>query len=133
MLPVTSLPEDAWALWRQIVRASGLAEERLPGNWMPPAAVMHVQRWLGLGLSEQEVIDTARQIRSNFHDPPNGPKALDWHMHRTAVAKQIPAFTPPDQPKPRMIGGPNAQRDRTIADRTEDRAAILRAAARGTT
>ena len=130
--PITNVPDEAWALWRAVMKAAGVAEERLPTYWMPPAAVIHVQRWMGMGLTEQEIIDTARMTRANHTDPPNGPKALDHAMQRTAAAKIMPAFTPPDAQPLRMIGGSNGQRP-GAAEKQEKLARIIRAAARGTT
>lgn len=130
--PITNVPDEAWALWRAVLKAAGVPEERLPTYWMPPAAVIHVQRWMGMGLTEQEIIDTARMTRANHTDPPNGPKALDHAMQRTAAAKIMPAFTPPDAQPLRMIGGSNGQR-LGAAEKQEKLARIIRAAARGTT
>lgn len=130
--PITNVPDEAWALWRAVLKAAGVPEERLPTYWMPPAAVIHVQRWMGMGLTEQEIIDTARMTRANHTDPPNGPKALDHAMQRTAAAKIMPAFTPPDAQPLRMIGGSNGQRP-GAAEKQEKLARIIRAAARGTT
>lgn len=130
--PVTNVPDEAWALWRAVIRAAGVPEERLPTYWMPPAAVIHVQRWMGMGLTEQEIIDTARQTRANHTDPPKGPKALDGSMQRTAAAKLMPPMMVQEGQKPRFVGGNHVQKS-DGAEKMARRADLIKAAARGTT
>lgn len=130
--PITNVPDEAWALWRAVLKATGVPEECLPTYWMPPAAVIHVQRWMGMGLTEQEIIDTARQTRSNHTDPPKGPKALDGSMQRTAAAKLMPPMMVPEGQKPRFVGGNHVQKS-DGAEKMARRADLIKAAARGTT
>ena len=130
--PDPSVPDDAWALFLSVVKAVGYEANRLPLHWMPPAGTMHVARWRGLGLYDEEIIAAARHSRQNFHDPPKRPSALDAVMQNLAAAKKLPALTPPADRPARQIGAAHGQRpDRD--ERQRQQADIIRAAARGTT
>ncbi len=61
------------------------ADENLPVWWHGDGARAHVSRWLGsLGLSEDRVLDAARNFRAEKPERPQGPKALDRAMERSA-------------------------------------------------
>jgi hypothetical protein len=57
----------------------------LPVWWQGWPARAHVQRWTqDLGLTENQIIETAQTTRQDHPAPPDGPKALDRAMERTA-------------------------------------------------
>jgi len=61
------------------------ANATLPAWWQGWPARTHVRRWIDdLGLSQKRIIDTATETRTNHPNPPDGPKALDRFMERTA-------------------------------------------------
>ena len=61
------------------------ADQDLPVWWQGQSARTHVSQWLEfLGLSEDRVLDVARQFRAQKPDRPQGPKALDRAMERAA-------------------------------------------------
>jgi len=61
------------------------ANATLPAWWQGWPARAHVRRWIDdLGLSEDRIIEVARQSRHDHPDPPDGPKALDRVMERAA-------------------------------------------------
>ena len=61
------------------------ANATLPVWWQGGPARLHVQRWRDdLGLSEDRIIATATETRSEHPNPPDGPKALDRFMERAA-------------------------------------------------
>jgi hypothetical protein len=60
----------------------------LPGWWQGWPPREHVRRWRDeLGLSEAEIIAAAEASRTEHPEPPDGPKALDRVMQRTAQRK----------------------------------------------
>lgn len=77
----------------ELLKALGLDPAALPGWWQgwPPRA--HVRRWIDdLGLDEAAIIAVAGASRRDHPEPPDGPKALDRAMQRTALRlKQISA------------------------------------------
>lgn len=82
-------------LLSEVLSAVGLKGGRIPAHWMPPAASLHVNRWVSdLGLTNSEIISAAHESRKRFSDPPNGPKALDRVMQNLAGTKQAPALSP---------------------------------------
>ena len=57
----------------------------LPAWWQGWPARTHVRRWIDdLGLSEDRIIEVARDTRRDHPEPPDGPKALDRAMARAA-------------------------------------------------
>ena len=71
--------------FEELVSALGLDPAALPGWWQGWPARLHVRRWLDdLGLSENRVIEVATESRADHPNPPDGPKALDRFMERTA-------------------------------------------------
>lgn len=70
----------------ELLGALGFAADTpLPAWWQGWPAKAHVRRWIGdLGLTEDLVLDVARQSRNDHPDPPDGPKALDQVMDRAA-------------------------------------------------
>jgi len=86
---------DADMLHAEVMAAVGLTSGRIPTHWMPPAATIHVSRWMtDLGLTQAQIIDAARQSRKRHDEPPNGPRALDGVMRSLAATLQAPAMTP---------------------------------------
>jgi hypothetical protein len=72
----------------------------LPGWWqgLPPRE--HVRRWqTDLGLSEAEILEAAEASRQEHPEPPDGPKALDRVMQRTAQRKADEASRKRRKPK----------------------------------
>ncbi len=60
----------------------------LPDWWQGWPPREHAGRWIDdLGLSEAEIIETAKGSRQYHPEPPDGPKALDRVMQRTAQRK----------------------------------------------
>ncbi len=72
----------------ELLDALGLDAAALPGWWQGWPPRLHVQRWRDeLGLTEAEIIATAEASRQDHPEPPDGPKALDRAMQRTAQRK----------------------------------------------
>jgi hypothetical protein len=70
----------------ELLTALGFAANAaLPAWWQGWPARTHVRRWIDdLGLSQKRIIETATETRTNHPNPPDGPKALDRFMERTA-------------------------------------------------
>lgn len=70
----------------ELLRALGIDPDGdLPVWWQVWPARAHVQRWTqDLGLTEDQILETARATRLEHPAPPDGPKALDRAMERTA-------------------------------------------------
>ncbi len=70
----------------ELLSALGFAANvGLPAWWQGAPARTHVRRWVDdLGLSEDRIIETAIETRSDHPNPPDGPKALDRFMERAA-------------------------------------------------
>jgi len=70
----------------RLLKALGLKPgDALPAWWQGSPAREHISRWHDdLGLTEERIIATAMETRSNHPAPPDGPKALDRAMERTA-------------------------------------------------
>jgi uncharacterized protein YdaU (DUF1376 family) len=86
-------------LHAEVMAAVGLNGGRIPTHWMPPAASMHVQRWVDeLGLTPAQILEAARQSRMRHPEPPGGPKALDGVMRTLAAELQAPPLTPAQPP-----------------------------------
>ena len=70
----------------ELLGALGLDPDgTLPAWWQGWPARTHVRRWIDdLGLSEDRIIEVARDTRREHPDPPDGPKALDRAMQRAA-------------------------------------------------
>ena len=125
------LTPEADSLYDQVIAAVGLQRSTLPTYWMPPGAIIHVNRWLALGLTAEEIIATARHNRAAHKDPPNGPKALDRAMQITASAKQMPDLLPIAAPS--SAKGVRHDQSAQASDRNERMQRIILAAARGST
>ncbi|SEN92642.1 hypothetical protein SAMN05216227_103222 [Pseudorhodobacter antarcticus] len=70
----------------ELLSALGFAANAtLPAWWQGWPARTHVRRWIDdLGLSQKRIIETATETRADHPNPPDGPKALDRFMERTA-------------------------------------------------
>jgi hypothetical protein len=69
----------------ELLGALGLDPTALPGWWQGWPARLHVRRWIEeLGLSEDQILETATASRRDHPEPPDGPKALDRAMQRAA-------------------------------------------------
>jgi hypothetical protein len=91
--PVKEEEEDAAAreadfdlFFAELLSVLGFAANAsLPAWWQGAPARTHVRRWIDdLGLSEDRIIETARETRRDHPNPPDGPKALDRFMERAA-------------------------------------------------
>ena len=75
-------------VFAELLAALGLDPAALPGWWQGWPPRLHVQRWRDeLGLTEAEIIATAEASRQEHPEPPDGPKALDRAMRRSAQRK----------------------------------------------
>jgi hypothetical protein len=84
----------------------------LPGWWQGWPPREHVRRWqTDLGLSATEIIAAAQASRQEHPEPPDGPKALDRVMQRTAQRKTDEASRKRRKLKPAI-----AQETRPITD-----------------
>jgi hypothetical protein len=84
----------------EVLSALGLDPASLPGWWQGWPPRLHVQRWRGeLGLTEAEIVAAAEASRQEHPEPPDGPKALDRAMQRTAQRKVEDAGRKPWKPK----------------------------------
>lgn len=101
-VPASPPPENPtdWTpdhLLDEVMAAVGLRSGRIPTHWMPPAATVHVWRWVtDLKLSPDSIIAATRESRKRHREAPTGPKALDGVM--TRLAGEI--ANPPLQPTP---------------------------------
>jgi hypothetical protein len=76
------------AVFGELLAALGLDPAALPGWWQGWPPRLHVLRWRDeLGLTEAEIIATAKASREEHPEPPDGPKALDRAMERAARRK----------------------------------------------
>jgi hypothetical protein len=101
------------ALFGSLLSALGFDPDGpLPGWWQGWPPREHVRRWQSdLGLSEAEILDAAEASRQEHPEPPDGPKALDRVMQRTAQRKADEASRRRRKPKTAA-----AQETRPIAD-----------------
>ncbi|WP_375569782.1 helix-turn-helix domain-containing protein [Seohaeicola saemankumensis] len=84
----------------------------LPGWWQGWPPREHARRWqTALGLTEAEIIGSAKASRRDHPEPPDGPKALDRVMQRAAQRKADKASRKRRKPK-----AATAQEARPIAD-----------------
>lgn len=125
---IVILTPEADSLYEHVLAAVGFNRSTMPAYWMPPGAIIHVNRWLALGLTAEEIIATARHNRAAHKDPPNGPKALDRAMQITASAKQMPDLMPIAAPS--SAKGVRHDQSAQASDRMQR---IILAAARGST
>lgn len=108
---------EADQLHAEVMAAVGLNGGTIPTHWLPPAATMHVWRWItDLGLTPVQVIEAARSSRAQHPEPPNGPKALDRVMRNLAATVKAPPMQPGDagahgasQQPPRIRARPPSQ------------------------
>ena len=70
----------------ELLNALGFAANAtLPAWWQGSPARLHVRRWRDdLGLTEDRILEIATESRGDHPNPPDGPKALDRFMERTA-------------------------------------------------
>lgn len=90
-----SSSENLDGLYDDVLSAAGIKSGSMSQYWMPPAAIVHVNRWVtDLGLTRDQVIEVVRQRRKGFDAPPNGPKAFDFAMMSYAAALKAPPMQP---------------------------------------
>ncbi len=83
-----SRESDFEVFFGALLEALGLVPAALPGWWQGWPPRQRVQRWRDdLGLTEAEILDMAEASRQEHPEPPDGPKALDRVMQRTAQRK----------------------------------------------
>ena len=94
----------------------------LSGWWQGWPPREHVRRWItDLGLSEDRILDVARDSRSTHPEPPDGPRALDRAMERAArSARTSEAKKPADGDKRRKRGSKPAHTPRASMDEIVD-------------
>lgn len=82
----------------QVRQTVGLSADPVQGPpcWTDPAALAHLDRWKGFGLTEADILAEAKASRAKNPEPPDGPKALDRWMERAAKAKTSAAAPAPD-------------------------------------
>jgi hypothetical protein len=70
----------------ELLQALGFAANAaLPAWWQGWPAQTHVRRWIDdLGLTNNRILEVARETRANHPNPPDGPKALDRFIERAA-------------------------------------------------
>jgi hypothetical protein len=89
-----------------------LPDAALPGWWQGWPPREHVRRWRDdLGLTEPEILETAKASRQEHPEPPDGPKALDRVMQRAAQRKAEGASR-----KRRKPQKPTPQETRPVTD-----------------
>jgi pectin methylesterase-like acyl-CoA thioesterase len=59
----------------------------LPEYWSESAAAPFIAAWRALGLTDAQIVATARGTRDGNPTPPNGPKALDKAMRVAAAPR----------------------------------------------
>jgi len=84
-----------------LLTALGFAPDGpLPGWWQGWPPREHVRRWqTDLGLTEKDILEAAAASRREHPEPPDGPKALDRVMQRTAQRKADEASRKRRKPK----------------------------------
>jgi hypothetical protein len=71
--------------FEELLSALGLDPAALPGWWQGWPPREHVRRWRDeLGLDEDAILAVAQASRRDHPEPPDGPKALDRAMQRSA-------------------------------------------------
>lgn len=69
----------------ELLKALGLDPAALPGWWQGWPPREHVRRWRDdMGLDEEAILAVAEASRRDHPEPPDGPKALDRAMQRSA-------------------------------------------------
>ncbi len=105
----------------ELLTALGIDPEGdLPVWWQGWPARAHVQRWTqDLGLTEDQIIETARATRIDHPAPPDGPKALDRAMERAAKHKSQTSAASPKPPsgkrQSKLTDGPRPSTDELAA------------------
>lgn len=69
--------------------------------WRGPGALASLERWRAFGLTDDQIVDCAKETRKGNPTPPDGPKALDRAMERFAntLRRRVgkPAVMTPEQ------------------------------------
>jgi hypothetical protein len=107
--------------FEELLTALGINPDgNLPVWWQGWPARAHVQRWTqDLGLTEDQIIETARATRLEHPAPPDGPKALDRAMERTvrrqAQVQADIARSPNNKRQSKSTEGPRPSTDELAA------------------
>ena len=99
--PVREEEESAsahFAILENLLAVLGIDADEAGPWWSGQVAVAAVERWLALGLSGAQIVETGRAFAEVVPDAPQGPKALDRAMRRAADAPSRNA-SPPQQPR----------------------------------
>ena len=84
--PVREEEEREGARFSDLVRSAlDVADSDSPW-WGDAHTEAAIRRWVALGLTEAQILDTARDFARRMPEAPNGPKALDRAMARAATA-----------------------------------------------
>lgn len=75
--------------------------------WMPHVAERELQRWLDLGLTEEEILRVVSDHTARYAEPPSGPRAFNRSMERLAGLKTAEPLKPKEHgygrpPKPTL-------------------------------
>lgn len=77
----------------EVMKAVGVDVDHPSTYWRGPAVEEHVALWADLGLTDIEIVETAKSSRQVHPDAPDGPRALDRFMEAAASAKRGVATT----------------------------------------
>lgn len=83
-------------IFPSILDIIGMPADQASGYWLPASAIPHIEAWLtDLNLPPDAILQTVQAEMDRVPDAqPEGPKAFDRAMRRTATALQQPSLKP---------------------------------------
>lgn len=86
----------ATALRDQVVQAAGIniAKSRKPARWIGSEATHIVRQWIGLDLTDAEIVETVAEVAAEKPDPPDSLAYFTPAIRRRAGRKQATPLTP---------------------------------------